>query len=204
MKASWQKARLEVLTRARNVQQHLNQQFVQNYETEGDLARFEVTQHLYRDAAAITALDCENTAMLQVYTDLVYDRMLSEDFRTRLGVILIHGLVGLTRHAWLCVEGEVAQVSADADRCVKLEQILHISSVGLLRWRVIVDAAAIDIEPSILLIAPTCPLMPQYIEQERFTEPVDYSKALIKVREEGVADETQENLILKALENKHV
>jgi len=33
---------------------------------------------------------------------------------------------------------------------------------------------------------------------------VDYSKALIKVREEGVADETQENLILKALENKHV
>jgi hypothetical protein len=155
-----------------------------------------------RDAAFITAQDYENTAMLRVYTDLIYERLLPTDFRERLGIILVHGLVAHTQHAWLCVEGKVSEVSPEADRCERLEKTLHISSVGLFRWRVMIDVCALEIEPSILLIAPTAPLAPQYIEQERFTAPIDYSTLLAS--KEGSADETKEELILKALVNKHV
>jgi hypothetical protein len=65
-----------------------------------------------------------------------------------------------------------------------------------------VDVCALEIEPSILLIAPTAPLAPQYIEQGRFTTPIDYSVLLAS--KEGSVDETKEELILKALVNKHV
>jgi len=141
--------------------------------------------------------------MLRVYTDLVYDRLLPEDFRERLGVILVHGLVGLTQHSWLCVEGNVREVGAEPDRCEALVRTIHRSSAGLLYWRVIVDICAPEIEPSIILIAPTSPLMPQYTEQERFTEPVDYSEIILAPRE-GAADESQEDRIMKALIHKHV
>jgi len=189
----WQQARLEVLTRARNVQQHVRDQMV------GSFNHTEIS----KDVASITALDYEGTAMLRVYTDLVYERLVTEDFRERLGVILVHGLVGLTQHAWLCVEGDVAKVNPDGERTAKLEKVTHISSVGVLRWRVIIDLAAIEIEPSILLLAPTSPLVPQYVEQERFTAPIDYSEALAKVSKEGVADATQEERIFTALINKN-
>lgn len=197
MKESWQQARLEVLTRARNVQQYLNEGFTKRA---GKFAG-EVPQ-IHKDAAAITNLDSDNVAMLKVYTDLMYERLFTPDFRERLGIILVHGLVGLTQHAWFCVEGDVRKVSADPDRCERLEQTVHISSVGLLRWRVILDVCAIDIEPSILLIAPTSPLMPQYTEQERFTAPIDYSKELTQIKE-GAPEFDTESLIFKALVNKH-
>jgi len=197
MKAPWQQARLEVLTRARNVQHHLEAIFG------GAGTAFERLPQIHKDAAMITELDPYNVAMLRVYTDLIYERLLPEAMRERLNVILVHGLVAMTQHAWLCVEGKIGDVSPDAARCEALEQTMHISDVALFRWRVIIDVCAIDIEPAILLIAPTSPLMPQYTEQERFTSPVDYSKELTQATTEGVARMDQESLILKALVNKH-
>ena len=190
----WQQARLEVLTRARNVQHYLMD------PKNRDLS---VLKQLHTDVAAITALDYEQTAMLRVFTDLVYERLLPENLRQALGVTLVHGLVGMVQHAWLCVEGDISKVNAEPGRCIKLAATLPKSPVGVLYWRVMIDVCAPDIEPSILLIAPTSPLAPQYTEQERFTEPVDYSGALTKAQE-GAADETQEGRILKALANKHV
>lgn len=191
-KAPWQRARLEVNTRARNVIDRIRETV---FEDRGGYAA------IAEQASLITSIDPEDIALLRVFTDLVYSR-LPEDFRKALGVKLVHGLVQLTQHAWLTVEGEVENVHPDPAVALRIKDTMHPASVGPLVWRVVIDVHAIDIEPSTLMIVPTAPLYSQYQQQVVHTETISHA-AELEAAKEGAADEDQQSLILKALMNKH-